>query len=141
MSSTMRTVTLALQLARAPLGNAYKYGRYPHTKHSNFAMADSSAPQSPAAFAESALAALLSAPHISLPRGPSGIRMGPGPIDLFSTKFNNTFTAEAMGVIDGKQVDREELKEGLLALQSHYDPDTAKFQSEDLKPYGEVCGN
>ena len=103
-------------------------------------MVDSFTPQTTAAWVESALASLLRAPHISLPKGPVGIGMGPGPIDLFSTEFNNTFTPEAIGVVDGQQVDREGLKKSLLALQSHYNPDTVKFhlRDSDPAPYGHV---
>ncbi|KAF8492520.1 hypothetical protein JB92DRAFT_2577417, partial [Gautieria morchelliformis] len=82
---------------------------------------------SSALWVERALASLLSAPHISFPKPPAGINLGPGPIDLFSTRFNNTFTSDAKGRVDGELVNRDALKEKLLALQSHYNPDTVKF--------------
>lgn len=76
------------------------------------------------------LAKLLKAPHISFPK-PSGplahIRMGPGPIDLFSTYYNNFFTSDAKGIVAGKEVDREGLKQALLALQKKWHTDSAKF--------------
>lgn len=53
--------------------------------------------------------------------------MGPGPIDVFSTKFANMFTKDATGVLNGKEVDREGLKEGLLKLQKVYNKDTVQF--------------
>ena len=76
------------------------------------------------------LAKLLKAPHISIPR-PTGplahIRMGPGPIDLFSTYYTNFFTSDAKGVVAGKEVDREGLKQALLALQKKWHVDSATF--------------
>jgi hypothetical protein len=83
-----------------------------------------------AVWVEKALASLLSAPHISIPRGPAGFPTGPGPIDLFSTRFNNTFTADAKGLVDGQHVNRDGLKEKLLDLQRHYNPDTVKFHAD-----------
>lgn len=74
---------------------------------------------SEATWIRSTFSELLSAPHISF-RGPPGIRMGPGPIDLFSTKFNNAFTPDVHAVVAGEEVNREGLKEKLLALQRHY---------------------
>lgn len=62
---------------------------------------------------------LLASPHISLPsRG--GLFLGPGPVDLFTTRFNNCFAPDATGEVGGHEVDREGLKEALLMLQQHW---------------------
>ncbi|OBZ67219.1 hypothetical protein A0H81_12938 [Grifola frondosa] len=55
-----------------------------------------------------------------------GIHTSPGPIDLFSTRFNTYFMPEARGMLAGRSVDREELKEGLLALQRTWDSENVK---------------
>ena len=100
-----------------------------------------STPQTSAQWVENALASLLSAPRISIPRIP-GFPMGPGPIDLFGTRFINTFTSDAKGVVDGEQVDRDGLEEKLLDLQRHYNPDTVKFHADDSDSCAQVspCG-
>ena len=53
--------------------------------------------------------------------------MGHGPIDLFSTRFANMFTQDATGVVGGKEVDKEGLKQSLLAWQKKWNQDTAHF--------------
>ncbi|KIJ36308.1 hypothetical protein M422DRAFT_34279 [Sphaerobolus stellatus SS14] len=75
-----------------------------------------------AAWLQSAISELLISPYIHF-RAPAaiGIRLGPGPIDVFSTRFNNDFTPN--------RVDREELKQRLLGLQQHYSPDTVTFET------------
>ena len=77
------------------------------------------------------LSTLLASPyiHFNQPKFPGGLhlRMGPGPIDLFSTRFANLFAQEATGVVAGVQVDKEGLKQSLLALQKHWNPQTAQF--------------
>lgn len=73
---------------------------------------------------------IISSPHISSPK-PAGslpFRMGPGPVDLFSTKFNNTFAHDLKAFVVGKEVSREELKAKLLALQKHWNAEQVKFQ-------------
>ncbi|THG97454.1 hypothetical protein EW026_g4548 [Hermanssonia centrifuga] len=80
------------------------------------------------------LSTLLASPHIhfSHPKFPGAhIRMGPGPIDVFSTKFANMFTSDATGTVAGTQVDKDGLKESLLALQKQWNPDSAKFVPMD----------
>lgn len=59
------------------------------------------------------------------------MHMGPGPIDLFSTRFANMFTKEATGVVAGVQVDKEGLKQSLLALQKQWNPETAQFVASE----------
>ncbi|KAI0789369.1 hypothetical protein C8Q75DRAFT_765355 [Abortiporus biennis] len=81
---------------------------------------------------EEKLAELLASPHISFAShksGLPGIRLGPGPIDLFSTRFNNLVTHDVTGSVAGKHVDKAGLKEGLLALQKKWNPDTASFNA------------
>ncbi|CAL1693822.1 unnamed protein product [Somion occarium] len=79
------------------------------------------------------LVKLLNAPHISFPK-PTGalahIRMGPGPVDLFSTYYSNFFTSDAKGIVAGKEVDHEGLKEALLRLQKKWQADAAKFSPQ-----------
>lgn len=76
---------------------------------------------------------LLASPHIHFtqPNVPGlHMRMGPGPIDVFSTKFANMFTKDATGVLNGQEVDRDALKEGLLKLQKNYNKDTVQFSPQ-----------
>ncbi|EMD30872.1 hypothetical protein CERSUDRAFT_109729 [Gelatoporia subvermispora B] len=83
---------------------------------------------------QSQLSTLLASPHIHFNRptgGPlAGLRMGPGPVDLFSTRFSNMFTSDAAGTVAGQEVDREGLKDALLALQKQWTPDSASFVDE-----------
>ncbi|KAI0931098.1 hypothetical protein AcW2_000057 [Taiwanofungus camphoratus] len=89
---------------------------------------DPSSPQ----WLEEHLHTLLNSPYIHFPVGQlGGRRMGHGPVDLFSTRFNNFFTKGATGVVNGKDVDRAALKDTLLALQSKWNPATAKFAAVD----------
>ncbi|KAL4245105.1 hypothetical protein ABKN59_009670 [Abortiporus biennis] len=76
------------------------------------------------------ISTLLSSPYIHFPPAPKGLpmlHMGPGPVDLFTTRFENLFTTNATGVVAGKEVGRNELKECLLALQKKWNPQTAHF--------------
>ncbi|OCH87551.1 hypothetical protein OBBRIDRAFT_796089 [Obba rivulosa] len=83
---------------------------------------------------QSQLSTLLASPYIHFNKptaGPlAGLRMGPGPIDLFSTRFANMFTADATGTVAGQAVDRDGLKDALLALQKRWSPDSATFTDE-----------
>lgn len=68
-----------------------------------------------------------------MPRSVGNIIMGPGPIDLFSTRFINTFTEDVKANVSGKDVTRDGLKECLLNLQKHWNPKTAQsFPEETL---------
>ncbi|KAI0658254.1 hypothetical protein C8Q70DRAFT_917422 [Cubamyces menziesii] len=84
------------------------------------------------------LSTLLASPHIHFnqPHAIGGIRLGHGPIDLFSTRFTNYFTHEATGSVAGTEVDKEGLKQALLALQKKWDPENAQFVAQEgaLKP-------
>ncbi|KAI0363308.1 hypothetical protein BV20DRAFT_958566 [Pilatotrama ljubarskyi] len=101
-------------------------------------MSDTSAHPAPSTpeFVQDKLSTLLSSPHIHLNHPPKfgGIRMGPGPVDLFSTRFANFFTPDATGVVAGKEVDHEGLKKALLALQKKWDPQNANFVAQGSAP-------
>ncbi|KAI8980635.1 hypothetical protein BD414DRAFT_102471 [Trametes punicea] len=105
----------------------------------SFAMSDSSstgparpAPSTPE-FLQDRLSTLLASPHIHFNHPPAlgGIRLGHGPVDLFSTRFMNYFTPDATGVVAGKQVDHEGLKNALLALQKKWDGQNANFVAQE----------
>ncbi|KAF9786148.1 hypothetical protein BJ322DRAFT_1108004 [Thelephora terrestris] len=80
------------------------------------------------------LAKLLAAPHISFPNPPPNIHLGPGPIDLFSTYFNNIFATDVKSTVDGHKVSRDELKQKLLNLQKHWNPEKVKFEDDSSTP-------
>ncbi|PRP89318.1 hypothetical protein PROFUN_02192 [Planoprotostelium fungivorum] len=69
---------------------------------------------------EETLKQLLESPYIHFPKPPPGLHLGHGPVDLFSTRFNNNFRG-TVGMVNGTEVDHDGLKAVLLALQSHYD--------------------
>ncbi|KAI0964643.1 hypothetical protein AcW1_001414 [Taiwanofungus camphoratus] len=117
-------------LTPAPQHNALAYSLfYSNTMSTTSQPAtDPSSPQ----WLEEHLHTLLNSPYIHFPVGQlGGRRMGHGPVDLFSTRFNNFFTKGATGVVNGKDVDRAALKDTLLALQSKWNPATAKFAAVD----------
>ncbi|KAL6303931.1 hypothetical protein BKA93DRAFT_916433 [Sparassis latifolia] len=96
-------------------------------------MASSASPE----WLQEHLTTLLNSPYIHFKNpGPLGLRMGPGPIDLFSTRFNNMFTKDATGVVAGNEVDKAGLKESILALQKKWNPDTATFSAQDTTELG-----
>jgi len=64
--------------------------------------------------------------------------MGPGPVDLFSTKFNNAFAHDVKAFVVGKEVSREELKAKLLGLQKHWNAEEVKFQDGSAGPRSEA---
>lgn len=75
------------------------------------------------------LTQLLSSPYIHFTQPKIAglqLRMGPGPIDLFSTKFANMVTGDVTGVIAGKEVDKDGLKEALLKLQKKWNKEGVK---------------
>ena len=59
-----------------------------------------------------------------------GMHLGQGPVDVFSTRFNQFFTPEAHGTICGHPVDREGLKESLLHLQRNWNTEDIKVTQE-----------
>jgi len=83
---------------------------------------------------EQTLANLLAAPYVHIRSLPGGIHGGPGPIDLFSTDFNNLFTRDASGSVNGEDVDRDELKTRLLALHDHFNRASVSFHRESQGP-------
>ncbi|KAK7686511.1 hypothetical protein QCA50_010109 [Cerrena zonata] len=122
-------VGLALNTYQPAFCRPFELPVPPQAYYSTMASEADHAPGTPE-WLQDRLAKLLKAPHISIPR-PTGalahIRMGPGPIDLFSTYYANFFTSDAKGVVAGKEVDREGLKQALLALQKKWHVDSAKF--------------
>ncbi|GJJ14885.1 hypothetical protein Clacol_009154 [Clathrus columnatus] len=93
---------------------------------------------SKSAWLQQTLSELLSSPYIHFSHRP-GIMMGHGPIDLFSTRFNNTFPSDVQATVAGESVSREELKESLLGLQKHYKADNTQFSpSDDAVPDDQV---
>jgi hypothetical protein len=91
----------------------------------------------------SQLTALLESPyiHFTQPKIPGlQLRMGPGPIDLFSTRFANMFTQNVTGVLAGQEVDKEGLKNGLLALQKRWTKESVQFQDAQAADGYQVCG-
>ena len=99
-------------------------------------MSDSTQPElapSSLDFLQDRLSTLLASPHIHFKQPPllHGIRMGPGPVDLFSTRFMNFFTHDATGVVAGKQVDKDGLKDALLALQKKWSAEGASFHAQE----------
>ena len=89
-------------------------------------------PSSPE-FLQDRLSTLLASPHIHFNKPPmlKNIRMGPGPVDLFSTRFMNFFTHDATGVVAGKEVDHDGLKQALLALQRKWNAQENSFVAQD----------
>lgn len=90
------------------------------------------------------LTSLLASPyiHFNQPKLPGlHLRMGPGPIDLFSTRFANMFTKDATGTLGGNEVDRDGLKNGLLALQKKWNRDGVQVQDASTPEGFQVCFN
>lgn len=75
---------------------------------------------------QNTLSEILSSPHINFPKQ-TAIRMGHGPVDLFSTRFINSFTPDVRATVAGQEMTRDELKQSLLALQKHWNPNSVEF--------------
>ena len=75
------------------------------------------------------LTTLLSSPHTAAPHDITNAPPAGG--DPFSTRFNQMFVRHARGLVGGREVDREELKRALLALQKKWNP--TKCQYTDLQ--------
>jgi len=86
---------------------------------------------------------IITSPHISFPKpaAPLQFRIGPGPIDLFSTRFNNVFAFDVKATVAGEEVSREELKAKLLGLQKHWKPEEVGFQDESVGEVGRLWGH
>ncbi|KAI8992866.1 hypothetical protein BD414DRAFT_482505 [Trametes punicea] len=72
---------------------------------------------------------LMGSPHIAMPPH-GGMHLGPGPVDIFTTRFNQYFLPDARGTLCGRPVDREGLKAGLLALQKRWNPEAVRVMDE-----------
>ncbi|OCH92500.1 hypothetical protein OBBRIDRAFT_791253 [Obba rivulosa] len=85
------------------------------------------------------LCELMASPHIvetSVAHGAFGELSGP--IDLFSTHFEDMFMQDARGVIAGHPVDREGLKDGLLALQKRWNTQNVKINDDPERVSGSL---
>ncbi|KAI0675078.1 hypothetical protein C8Q78DRAFT_1075410 [Trametes maxima] len=85
------------------------------------------------------LCELMASPHVSMP-SLGGIHLGPGPVDVFTTRFNEYFVPDARGTLCGRPVDRDGLKAGLLALQKRWNPEAVKVM-EEPGPHGFRLGH
>ncbi|OJT15329.1 hypothetical protein TRAPUB_8125 [Trametes pubescens] len=72
---------------------------------------------------------LMASPHVAMPPH-GGMHLGPGPVDVFTTRFNEYFGHEACGTLCGRPVDREGLKTGLLALQKRWNPEAVRVGND-----------
>ena len=79
------------------------------------------------------LSKLFNSPHISFPKPPTGIHVGPGPVDLFSTNFNNIFAPDVEATVEGQNVSRDELKQKLLNLQKSWKPEEVEFRDSSVR--------
>lgn len=74
------------------------------------------------------LSSLLSSPHTVAPHEITNSQNGAGAADPFSTRFNNMFVRHARGLIGSREVDLEELKRTLLALQKKWNPSDCRYE-------------
>lgn len=71
---------------------------------------------------------LLSAAHSTAPHDVTNAQQQPGGGgDAFSAVFNSMFVRHARGLVGGREVDREELKQALLALQKKWNPTKCQY--------------
>ena len=91
----------------------------------------SPAPQSRSAWLADHMEQLMASPHIHLSE--SGAMLAPGPVDMFSTRFDEMFMPDAHGYIGTDRVDRHQLKECLLGLQRRWNVQTA--QCKGMPPH------
>lgn len=87
-------------------------------------MTQSQSLSAPSAWLATELSALLSAaadaasaPHAAPPRE-----------DAFSSRFDGVFVRHARGLVGGREVDREGLKQALLALQKRWSPAQCRYE-------------
>ncbi|KAI0686833.1 hypothetical protein BC835DRAFT_1378451 [Cytidiella melzeri] len=102
------------------------------------AMADQPTPE----WLQQRLSELLASPyiHFTQPKVPGlHLRMGPGPIDLFSTRFTNMFTQDAKGTVNGQEMDKAALKEHLLKLQKRYNKDSLNCTPQCSEEGHQLC--
>lgn len=94
----------------------------------------------PAKWLANELSTLLSSPHITTPSHLGGLHHAPGPVDLFNTRFNSMFMRHARGLVGGREVDREGLKESLLALQKRWNAVEGDHKFEDVVLHRRIDG-
>ena len=70
-------------------------------------------PSAPAKWLANELGALLASPHLATSAGGA---------DAFTTRFNAIFMRHARGLVADRELDREGLKQSLLALKKYWDP-------------------
>ncbi|THH26784.1 hypothetical protein EUX98_g7403 [Antrodiella citrinella] len=95
--------------------------------------------QSDPPFLRTHLTSILSVPHttfLHLPASMNNTRLGHGPIDLFSTRFANTFAMDATGLVCGQEVKKEGLKRALVGLRKVWG-DEVNFEEEREEEEGE----
>lgn len=82
----------------------------------------------PSKWLADALTSLLSTPHAN----PAAMNMDLGGLDAssdpFDTRFNDVFMRHARGLVGGREVDREELKNTLRALQAKWDASACRYE-------------
>ncbi|KAJ3522485.1 hypothetical protein NM688_g8867 [Phlebia brevispora] len=83
----------------------------------------SPAPESRSAWLAEHLKELMESPHVHLTEG--GAEMAPGPVDMFSTRFDAMFMPDAHAILVPDHVDRHQLKECLLGLQRRWNDKAA----------------
>jgi hypothetical protein len=86
----------------------------------------------PAQWLANELATLLSTPHSNLPGHVDDVQIADDPVDLFTTRFNHVFIRHARGLVSGKEVGREELKQTLLVLQKRWNASDCRYVSCEL---------
>lgn len=84
----------------------------------------------PSRWLASELATLLSTPQQgNLPEvAPTQV----GEVDHFTSRFDNVFLRHARGLVSGKEVDREELKQTLLILQKRWNASNVRYVNCEL---------
>jgi hypothetical protein len=81
---------------------------------------------------QESISSLLSAPGpIHMPKLPFGLHGGPGPIDVFSTRFTNLFTDDVDANVNGEAMNKAGLEEKLVILKKLYDPSSAAFADDE----------
>ena len=76
------------------------------------------------------LTSLLSTPHADgISRAPHLDAAPPGPGEDFSSRFDSMFMRHARGLIGEREVDCEELKRSLRALQQKWNPMQCRYEN------------
>lgn len=77
----------------------------------------SPAPESRSQWLAEQIQQLMVAPHVHVTES---VEEGPGPVDMFSTRFDGMFMPDAHGWVAGERMDRQHLKECMLGLQRRW---------------------